>query len=117
MDTPSDYDRSPAGSESSITSEAASLINRVEEFQKTDELERLERLTNENASLQQDIIRYQRTWCAVLDLLQEMRRVLQVLQSALERCACGEAEADKGWFAFWGIKTEGEGPPGPGIWL
>jgi phosphomevalonate kinase len=114
MDTPSDYDRSPQGSESSATSD---LIKRVEEFQKTDELEKLERLTDENASLQHDIIRYQRVWCAVLDLLQDIQKTIQVLQSALERCARGEAAADRDWFAFWGIRTDGEGPPGPGFWL
>jgi hypothetical protein len=42
MDTSSDYDRSPIDSKSSIISEATFLINRIEKFQKTDKLERLE---------------------------------------------------------------------------
>jgi hypothetical protein len=107
-------------SEPSIQSDeisVTSLITWVEEFQKRDVLERLEALTVENASLQQQIIRYQKNWCALLDLLQKIRDAVRSLHSSLRRCADGETTAEREWLAFWGISDGAEENPGPGSWI
>lgn len=62
MDTNSSYETEILTTQPSTLNETFSiktLIRRVEEFQKRDQLETLERLTGENFLLQRRLVRYQ----------------------------------------------------------
>jgi hypothetical protein len=113
MDSPSDYGRSPPISESP-SSEISAVIQQVEELQKSDQLKKLEKLTRENVVLQQQIIHYQKAWCAALNVRAKAHEAIQMLHASRESFAKREAIAERNWLAFWGIGT---GPPGPGSWI
>ena len=117
MDTPSDYEDSFPPTEPSTPNgdSITSVLKRVEEDQKLGDLERLEMLTTENLSLQRQIIRYQKTWCALLDLAQKALEAHQRLTSMLEQGSREEIAVERDWLAFWGIQ-DGEERPGIG-WI
>lgn len=81
-----------------------SLIKRVEQFQKMEQLETLKTITLKNSSLQQRIIRYQEHWCLTLDLLHKSQEALIVLQGALNKYLHAEAAAERDRLAQQGIK-------------
>ena len=78
----------------------------MEEFLKQDQLETLEKLTNENFLLHQLISYYQENWGRTLQLLQKAQEALMSLQTALENCFHEERAAERDWLAFWGISGE-----------
>jgi hypothetical protein len=82
------------------------LINRVEEVQRRDQLEVIQRLTLDNSLLQQLVINYQKQWCWTLDLLEKTQEAVLLMQKALERCIEADIAAEKDWLAFWGIGKE-----------
>ena len=92
--------------ESSEDFSMESLLQRVGEFQKREQLETLRRLTMENSLLQKHIACYQESWCATLDLLQETYEAVLLMQHAFQRCSCEETAAERDWLAFWGIPSE-----------
>lgn len=81
------------------------LIQRVEEFQRRDYLETLEKLTEENCSLQQIILRYRKYSCLTLDILEKAYEGVLVMQKVLNRCLEEERAAEQAWLIF---KEEGE---------
>ena len=89
MDDESDYDIGFPPTEPSTPDEIVSiesLIKRVEEFQKRDRLDTLEKLTAENSFLQQYIRQYQREWCLTIDLLLKTYKSLLRMQNSLGKC-------------------------------
>ena len=120
MDTNSSYEiLTTQPSTLNETFSIETLIQRVEEFQKRDQLESLERVTRENFLLQRRLVRYQEYWCSTLDLLQKAHEVVQSMHNALEKYTREEIAAERDWLAFWGIKMESTKDLGysPGGWI
>ena len=95
--SPSDY-----GDDSSVES----LLRRVDEFQKTAELETLDRLEKENAVLRHQVLSYQRSLRATTDLFKEAFEAVLLIQTALQTCNEEEERANRDWLAFWGVHME-----------
>jgi hypothetical protein len=109
MDDESDYNIGLPPTEPSTPEEIISiesLIKRVEEFQKRDRLDTLEKLTAKNSFLQTQIRRYQREWYVTIDLLLKTHDSLLRMQNALGKCFQEQIGAEKNWLAFWGIKRD-----------
>jgi hypothetical protein len=105
----SDYEIGLSGSRRSTLEEIfsiGSLIQRVEEFQRRNELETLEKLTNEKSLLQRRIAHYRKSWSRTLELLQKVQEALLSMTTALEKCSQEKKAAEKDWLAFWGIISE-----------
>ncbi|KAF2279011.1 uncharacterized protein EI97DRAFT_372412, partial [Westerdykella ornata] len=51
------------------------FIQRVEEFQRRDQLDTLEKLTEENCSLQRSILSYRKHWYIAMDILEVLYEV------------------------------------------
>jgi hypothetical protein len=105
----SDYEIGLPGSGRSTPEEdvsVGSLIQRVEEFQRRNELETLEKLTNEKSLLHRRIAYYRESWSRTLELLQKAQEALLSVSTALEKCFQEEKAAEKDWLAFWGIISE-----------
>jgi hypothetical protein len=94
---PSDY-----GDDMSIES----LLRRVDEFQKMEELETLDRLEKENATLRHQLLCYQRSCRATMDLFKEAFEAVLLIQTALQTCNEEEEKANRDWLAFWGVHME-----------
>jgi hypothetical protein len=82
------------------------LLSRVEELQRSEKLETLQKLTHRNALLQQVVIDYQQQWCCTLALLEKTHEARLSVQKAMERCVNESAAAERTWLAYWGIKKE-----------
>ncbi len=80
------------------------LINRVEELQRIDKLEAIQKLTHENSLLQQVAVEYQRQWCCTIDLLEKTQEAVLVLQRAVEYFSAENEAAERAWLAAWGIE-------------
>lgn len=109
MDCESNYEISIPPTELSSEDEEFSieaLIQRVDEFQKRDQLESLDRLTAENSFLQKRILRYQQEWCSIILLLQTAHESLLKIQKAIGVCFKEQIVAERAWLAFWGISSE-----------
>lgn len=105
----SDYEIGLPDSRSSTPEEifsVGSLIQRVEEFQTRNQLETLEKLTNEKSLLHRRITFYRESWSRTLELLQKAQEALLSMSTALEKCCQEEKAAEKDWLAFWGIISE-----------
>ena len=92
--------------ESSEEFSIESLLQRVDEFQKREQLETIERLTTENSLLKENIARYQEGWCATVNLLREAYETVVLIQGAIKRYCHEETTAERDWLAFWGIQRE-----------
>jgi hypothetical protein len=84
-----------------------SLIQRVEEFQRKDYFEALDKLTTETRRLHKVISHYQDEWCSTLDLLQQTEEILLSIRGALERCFEDQMEAERYWASSWRIQSDG----------
>ncbi|KAI9767645.1 MAG: hypothetical protein M1840_005516 [Geoglossum simile] len=95
------------------------LLQRVDEFRKTEQLETLRKLTRENCLLQKHIACYQESWCAILDVLQEAYEAVLLIQDALQKCSYEETAAERDWLTFWGIHYGSEETSGyrPAEWI
>ena len=105
----SDYESGLPGSRRSTPGEIlsiGSLIQRVEEFQRRNELDTLEKLTNEKSLLHRRIAYYRESWSRTLELLQKAQEALFSMSTALEKCFQEEKAAEKDWLAFWGIISD-----------
>jgi predicted ATP-dependent endonuclease of OLD family len=91
------------------------LLKRVEEFQRRQQLETLERITTENSWLEYHIARYRQNSTRTMNLLQEIYNAVTLMQKALQQCRLEEIKANRSWLAFWGIREHpdatSEAPP------
>jgi hypothetical protein len=83
-----------------------SLLRRVDEFQKMEELETLDRLEKENAMLRHQVLCYQRSLRATTDLFKEAFEAVLLIQTSLQTCSDEENRANRDWLAFWGVHME-----------
>jgi hypothetical protein len=82
------------------------LLGRVEELQRSEKLEDLQKLTRRNMLLQQMVIGYQQQWCSALTLLEKTHEASVSMKKAIEQCVNESAAAERSWLAYWGIKKE-----------
>jgi hypothetical protein len=96
-----------------------SLINRVDEVQRREQLETIQQITLDNSLLQQLIINYQDQWCCTVDLLEKSQEAALVLQKAIKHSIQEDVIAEKQWLSFWGIEREDTKHSGysPAGWL
>jgi hypothetical protein len=79
MDSDSDYEKGAPSTDTPTPIEAfsvESLIQRVDEFQRRDQLETIERLIIENSLLQRRVIMYQKHWYLTIDLLEKAYKAI-----------------------------------------
>lgn len=76
------------------------LIQRVEDFQNRDHLETLEKLTEENYSLQQRILRYRKYSCLALNIVEKVYEGLLVMRKVLNECLEEEKAVEQAWLIF-----------------
>jgi hypothetical protein len=108
---PSPTPNSQFTSQDSIDFSIDDLLSRVEEFQKRQQLETLERITMENSWLEFHIARHRQDNIRTMNLLREVYNVVVLMQEALEKCRLEEMKANQAWLAFWGVR----GHPTPGV--
>ncbi|PSN58741.1 hypothetical protein BS50DRAFT_580495 [Corynespora cassiicola Philippines] len=109
----SDYEHDPAAAEEPTLEEVfsiESLIDRVEEMQRRDQLDTLHKLTLDNSLLQQLILDYQQHWCWTIHLLETTHEAARSLQKALGHCFKEDVAAERRWLEFWGVTREHEKP-------
>jgi hypothetical protein len=82
------------------------LLTRVEELQRSEKLESLQKLSRRNTHLQQIVIEYQSQWCCALNLLEKTYEARLSIQNTIEKCVNESAVAERIWLAHWGIKKE-----------
>ncbi|PVH72507.1 hypothetical protein DL98DRAFT_72063 [Cadophora sp. DSE1049] len=120
MDAPSTQDSPPitnthSTSPAPIDFSIDDLLKRVEEFQRRQQLETLERITTENSWLEYHIARHRQDSIRTMNLLQEIYNAVTLMQKALQQCRLEEIRANRSWLAFWGIRehpdTASEAPP------
>ncbi|KAH8650383.1 hypothetical protein BGZ60DRAFT_343965, partial [Tricladium varicosporioides] len=80
------------------------LLERVEEFQRRQQLETLERITTENSWLEYHIARHRQGSTRAMNLLQEIYDAVALIQKALQQCRLDEIKANQSWLAFWGVR-------------
>lgn len=80
------------------------LIDRVEELQRIDKLEAIQKLTHENSLLQEVAVEYQKQWCCTIDLLEKTQEAVLVLQRVVEYFSAENEAAERAWLAAWGIE-------------
>jgi hypothetical protein len=102
MDIGSRYEANDATEKFSVES----LIQRVEEYQRRDHMETVERLASEGSLLQKVVVECQRSWCATIELLDTTRQAVTRLQRALEHCENEYMLAERTRFAFWGLERD-----------
>jgi len=109
MDSDSDHQRGIHDTEPSTPIQEfsiESLIKRVDEYQRRDHMETIERLTTENSLLQHVVVKYQKNWCLTIEILEKTHQAVLTLQKSLEHCINEDIAAERQWLAFWGIKKE-----------
>ncbi|KAF8856251.1 hypothetical protein BDZ45DRAFT_594457 [Acephala macrosclerotiorum] len=82
------------------------LLGRVNEFQRRQELDTLERITMENSWLEHHIARCRETSSRTIKLLHGIYQAVALMQNTLEKCRRQDLAADRAWLAFWGIHNE-----------
>lgn len=91
------------------------LLKRVEEFQRRQQLETLERIVMINSWLEYHIARHRQESTRTMNLLQEIYNAVTLMQKALQKFRLEEIKANRSWLAFWGIPehpdTTPEAPP------
>lgn len=80
------------------------LLKNLEEFQRRQQLETLERIIMENSWLEHHIARHRESLSRTRRVLQEVYKAVALIQNGLERCRREESEADRAWLTFWGIR-------------
>jgi hypothetical protein len=106
-------------SKDSIEFSVNDLIKRVEEFQKRQQLETLERITSENSWLEFHIARRRQDSTRTMNLLQEVYNAVVLMQEVLEKCRLEEMKANQGCLAFWGVREHPNttSEPHPAGWI
>jgi hypothetical protein len=116
MDTTSGQEAAPTpnwqfASQDPVDFSIDDLLKRVEEFQRRQQLDTLERITTENSWLEFHIARHQQDSTRTMNLLQEIYNAVILMQEALEKCRLEEMKANRAWLAFWGIREHPNGIP------
>jgi hypothetical protein len=70
-------------------------LNRVEELQRNEKLVTLQKLTHENALLQELGIEHQQQWCCTLNLLEKTYEAQLRVQQAVAQCVNKSAAAER----------------------
>jgi hypothetical protein len=83
-----------------------SLLEKVEEFQRRQQLETIDRITMENSWLEYHIAQCWESSSRAMNLLPGIYRAIALLQNTLEGCRREDLAADRAWLAFWGISEE-----------
>ncbi|KAF8862744.1 hypothetical protein BDZ45DRAFT_585004 [Acephala macrosclerotiorum] len=106
-------------SQDSIDFSIDDLLKKIEEFQRRQQLETLERITTENSWLEFHIARHRQDSTRTMNLLQEVYNAVILMQQALEKCRLEEMKANQAWLAFWGICEHPNTNPGarPAGWI
>ncbi|KAH9204869.1 hypothetical protein DL95DRAFT_318624 [Leptodontidium sp. 2 PMI_412] len=120
MDATSGREPAPTpNSQGSIDFSIDDLLKKVEEFQRRQQLETLERITTENSWLEFHIARHRQDSTRTMNLLQEVYNAVILMQEALEKCRLEEMKANQAWLAFWGICEHPNTNPGarPAGWI
>jgi hypothetical protein len=76
------------------------LLQRVEEVQRRDHLDTLEKLTEENCSLQQRILRYRKYSCLTLNILETVYEGVLAMRKVLNECLEEEKAVEQAWLIF-----------------
>ena len=108
-DSDSAYEQGPLNTEDTALEDVFSLdllISRVEEIQRRDQLELIQKLSIDNSRLQHLVVAYQRQWCCTIELLEKTQEAVLLLQKTLERCFGESMTAERNWLAFWGMGQE-----------
>jgi hypothetical protein len=121
-DCSSNYGKGSLNTEDPILETAFSielLISRVEDVQRREQLEAIQKLTLDNSLLQQLVIQYQEQWCWTIDLLEKTHEAVLLMQKALEHCIEEDIAAEQDWLTFWGIGVQGTKRSGysPAGWI
>jgi len=118
MDTTSGREHGQAPNDS-IGFSVSDLINRVEEFQKRQQLETLERITMENSWLEFHIARHRQDSTRTKNLLQDVYNAVVLIQEALEKFRLEDMKANQDWLAFWGVREHPNptSEPHPAGWI
>lgn len=110
MDSTSSYNKDLIQSTKDLTVSdefsIESLIDRVDEFQRRDYLETIERLNSENGLLQHLVLKYQRDWCFKIETFVKAQEAVLLLQKALEQSVKEGTAAAKDWLDFLGIRED-----------
>ena len=88
------------------------LLKKVEEFQRRQQSDTLERITTENSWLESHIARHRQDSTRMTNLLQQMYNAVTSIEEALEKCRLEEMKANQAWLAFWGIRENPNTTPG-----
>lgn len=80
------------------------LINRVEELQRLDQLEAIQKLTRNNSLLQELATEYQRHRYCTIELIERLQEAISVLQEAMQEFHVARDIAERAWLATWGIE-------------
>ena len=80
-----------------------SLIEIVDNFQKRQDLDTIERLERENAILHHQISCYKRCLKVTMELFKETSESALLIRNPLHDCDDEKERADQNWLAFWGI--------------
>ena len=83
-----------------------SLLQQIDEFQRAEEEKTIERLTEENTLLQQQILCYRTSRYTTMNLLQEAFEATILIKTALEESHFKNLAAKTDWLMFWGIYQE-----------
>lgn len=82
------------------------LLHQIDEFQRAEEEKTIERLTEENILLQQQIVCYTTSQYTAMNLLQEAFEATILIKTALEESHYKNLAAKTDWLGFWGIYQE-----------
>jgi hypothetical protein len=81
-----------------------SLTRRIDNFRRMYQLNTLERAIDENHLLKRKIVENQKIWCKTVDLFEEARQGVLLLQRALKHYIYEIAVAEQESLIFWHVK-------------
>lgn len=103
MDSDSDYDRDTESPSPTDFASIQSFVQALNEFQRRDQMENIERLTLENLMLQHLVANYQRHWCLTIELAEKVYKAVVSIEEAITKCIDENITAEYQWLAIWGI--------------
>jgi len=79
------------------------LVYQVDDLMRDGQLNTIEQLEMENSILQEEVVQYQRTWDAILEMFDEAYDTALLLRCSVEECEERISIAQADWLALWGI--------------
>jgi hypothetical protein len=79
------------------------LVHKVDESMRVTQLNTIERLLQENSSLQESLTQYRWAWHVLMDSFDEVFDSALLLQGSLEECRDKISAAEGNWLASWGV--------------